>query len=504
MLFNHRVLIHIGLVLFASVSTIYLLLIGWNNALALDDYGYVSLVEENGVWGMMRMAYQGWQCRFSTFLVNGLVFLLFGRARNLIGVTILMLFLGWGVMALLFSGINRTYKLGIPVSIICLVSIIVVNVGIVSFLEPATFFWLCALNYTVSIWMTLLLIYALFFYVGNRLTRWILIVISSLYISGTAENYTPLVILVLGVVWVIRLVFVKGQTSQQKEVSVMLFTSLVIMGIGFLVMLLGPGNKNRLEGISEGSLAIASFTFSQILFRIIKGSAILLLREMSRMHFFLIMFPVFWGIGALYCKKSPTKEITTAHGVLVVALFLLFAIISVAACVVGIGWYAPPRAFGYLSFVMMGICAYLGVKLGMRYHKNSAAHRSSLMLFSLIGTMVFVVMIARDKPIIENYHDYVSSRNERIQENKENVDEGRQTNETPFVCQSFASQWRPNTYSLLRNCINRCLGKSKRYYEPQMVLMESTLSSDANDWRNRDLQNYYHAGFDIVCLDSTL
>ena len=74
-----RIITTICLSLFAIASTAYLLMLGWNNALSLDDYGYVFLVENNGVLGMMRMAYQGWQCRFSTFFVNGLVFLLFGR-----------------------------------------------------------------------------------------------------------------------------------------------------------------------------------------------------------------------------------------------------------------------------------------------------------------------------------------------------------------------------------------------------------------------------------------
>lgn len=498
---NKSIIITISLSLFAVVSTAYLLLLGWNNVLALDDYGYVSLVEDNGVWGMMCMAYQGWQCRFSTFLVNGLFFLLFGRAKNLIGVTILMLFLGWGITGLLFSGINRKYTLGIPLSIICLVSVITVNVGVVSFLEPATFFWLCALNYTISIWMTLLVIYALFFCNGNSYIRWSLAVISSLYISGTAENYTPLVILVLGIVWLVRLLYLKGKRSRQKETDIMLLVSLIIMGVGFLVMMYGPGNKNRLASLGDETMAIANLTFSQIILKTIKGSAILFLREFSRIHFFLIAFPIFYCIGAIFYNNRSSK-MTIAHGILVVALFVFFVIVSVAACVVGIGWYAPPRALCFMSFVMIGICAYLGIRLGAQSHKKEMVHRSALMVFCLVGTTVFVVMIARDKPLVEDYHDYVVSRNESIQEKTMNVNKGIETDETPFVCKSFESRWRSNTYSSMRNLINICLGKSKRYYEPHMILMESTLSQDSNDWRNRDLQNYYHAGFDIVCLDS--
>lgn len=498
---KNSIIITASLFLFAFVSTAYLLVLGWNNALALDDYGYVSLVEDNGVWGMMRMAYQGWQCRFSTFIVNGLVFLLFGRAKNLIGVTLLMLLLGWSIMGLLFSGINRKHELKIPNHIVILVSILAINVGVVAYLEPATFFWLCALNYTFSIWMTLLLIYALFYCDCNRFLRWGLVTLSSLYISGTAENYTPLVILVLGIVWVVRMLYMKGKTNQQKEVDLMLLVSLMIMGIGFLVMLLGPGNKNRLESLGEDTMALANLSLSQILLKTIKGSAILLLREFSRIHFYLILFPVFYGIGAMYCKERAPK-VTIAHGFLVLIAFVLFVVVSVAACVIAIGWYAPPRAYSYMSFIMMGVCAYLGICFGRQYHKNEKTIPTFMMLFAAAGTILFAGMIMRDKPIVEDYHHYVSSRNESIQEKKYNVERGIDSNETAFICYSFGGEWRLNSYSTLRNLVNVCLGKNKRYYEPQMILMESYLSPDANDWRNRDLQNYYHAGFDIICLDS--
>ena len=495
------IIITASLFLFAFVSTAYLLVLGWNNALALDDYGYISLVEDNGVWGMMRMAYQGWQCRFSTFLVNGLVFLLFGRAKNLIGVTLLMLLLGWSIMGLLFSGINRKYELRFPRHIVILVSILAINVGVAAYLEPATFFWLCALNYTFSIWMTLLLIYALFYCDCNRFLRWGLVAISSLYISGTAENYTPLVILILGIVWLVRLLYLKGKTNQQKEVDLMLLVSLIIMVIGFLVMLFGPGNKNRMESIGEDTMAIANLSLSQILLKTLKGSAILLLREFSRIHFYLILFPVFYYIGAMYCIDHAPK-VTIAHGLLVLIAFVLFVVVSVLACVIAIGWYAPPRAYSYMSFIMMGVCAYLGIRFGKQYHKNKKTISTFMMLFATAGTILFAGMILRDKPIVEDYHHYVSSRDESIQEKKNNVERGIETNETAFICHSFEGKWRLNSYSTLRNLVNVCLGKNKRYYEPQMILMESTLSPDANDWRNRDLQNYYHAGFDIVCLDS--
>ena len=119
----------------------------------------------------------------------------------------------------------------------------------------------------------------------------------------------------------------------------------------------------------------------------------------------------------------------------------------------------------------------------------------------LVLSIIVLVMFTRDYPMVKSYHDYVVERNTRIEEKvkRQGLSEGSQE---PFVCLPFGKTWKPTSYSTLRNAINVCLGKSRRFYEPQMLLMESELGSSPDDWRNLDVKNYFHADFDIVCVKS--
>ena len=320
-----------GLLIATVTSSFYLFMLGRYNVPALDDYGYVAMVEDDGLLSLISTTYNGWQCRFSTFFVNGLFWLAFGRASNLIWVTIIMLLSGWWVTWRLLMGLSRKYGLKAPRFVLWLVVVLTVNVGVLSYLEPATFYWLCALNYTISIWVTMLLVYAVFYCESKLWLRWILVLVSSLYISGTAENYTPLVIMVLGIVWLVRWIVQRKDGFWKSKENVMLLVSLVIMGIGFLVMLMGPGNKKRLGGDGmEGEMAIASLSLGKVMLTTAKASCILALRFLSRSYYFLLMLPVFIGFG-LSCEGELRERMSIRRTACVLGLLLLFFLVAVSA-----------------------------------------------------------------------------------------------------------------------------------------------------------------------------
>lgn len=479
-------------------STVYILMLGWFNVPTLDDYGYIYMVEEKGVWGMMVTAYNGWQCRFSTFLVNGTIMLLFGRAKNLIWVTLFMAVAGWLLSERLLSGIFRKYGMAVPRMQLISLAVLTTNVGIMSYLEPATFYWLSALNYTISVWMTMLLVYMLFYYEGRIWLRWVGVIVASLYISGTSENYTPMVILVLGVEWLICMIRQRKERPWEVKTNVMMFVSLLIMGVGFAVMLFGPGNGKRLGDGNEGEMAFRGLTIGDLIMTTAKASAILMLRLLSCSYCYLLLLPVFWEIGVIFGKHTGYRK--PFLGIIcTLTLLVLFVVVAVGACVAGMGWYAPPRSFSYMSFVLTIVGAIMALRTGARNSRKRLARWLSF-VSCLVLSIIVLVMFARDYPMVKSYHDYVVERNSKIEERVEiqGLSEGPQV---PFVCQPFGKKWKPTSYSTLRNVINVCLGKSHRYYEPQMVLMESELGSSPDDWRNIDVKIYFHADFDIVCIN---
>ena len=489
-----------GLLIATVVSSCYLLMLGRYNVPALDDYGYIAMVEEDGLLNLISTTYNGWQCRFSTFFVNGLFWLAFGRVNNLIWVTILLLLSGWWVTERLLRGVLRRHGLKAPRFVLWLVAVLTVNVGVLSYLEPATFYWLCALNYTISIWMTMLLVYAVFYCESKLWLRWILVLFSSLYISGTAENYTPLVILVLGIVWLIQWFVQRKDGFWKRKENVMLFVSLVIMGIGFLVMLLGTGNKNRLGGGVEGEMAFRGMSLGKVFLTTVKASCVLALRFLSKSYYYLLVLPIYIGLG-LSCEGNLRKRMSMKRTICVLGLLVLFFLVAVLGCVVGLGWYAPPRSFCYMSFVIIAVCALLGVCWGVAMPRKWGSWVLPSFAVVVISGMI-VVMCIRDMPVAKSYHDYVVNRNAQIEDWVVSSSTGATAPSEPFVCEPWGQRWRPTNYASLRNIINVCAGKQRRYYEPQMLLMESELSSDPNDWRNIGLKTYFHADFDIICIGS--
>lgn len=484
------------LLIAAICSSAYLLVLGWFNMPSLDDWGYIAMAEDEGLFGMIKTAYNGWQCRFSTFFVNGIIYLLFCRASNLVGVTIILLLSGWLIMERLLNGIFAQNHVGLDAGIRIPLAVLLINIGVMSYLEPATFYWLCALNYTLSIWAALLLCYSIFFCSAKGWMRWLMLLVSSLYISGTAENFTPLVLLVLGVTGVVR--FLKQRTGRQwmNRENAMIVVGCAIMLAGFLIMLAGPGNAKRIGG--DGQMKMFHLSPLGLAIKSVKASAILGLRFVSRSFYYLLLLPVFVGIGAL--AKGSIKLLSVRHIVMVIGLFFVFFLIAVTACVVGVGWYAPPRAFCYMSFVIMTVFAYLGIRLGMTL-KGKKYRLGLASAFAISVALFCVVKIDKDIPVVRTYHNYVALRNEGIVRQKLAVEKGDMCADIPYVCKPFGYRWSPNSYSILRNGINAVLGKANRIYEPYMLLMESELKEDPDDWRNVALKYYYHAPFDIVCKE---
>ena len=108
-----------------------------------------------------------------------------------------------------------------------------------------------------------------------------------------------------------------------------------------------------------------------------------------------------------------------------------------------------------------------------------------------ICTYFFVL----EYPMAKLYHDEVSARDNLI---KEEVARGRTE---PMYVESYTDNRYQSSYANMRNAMQKVLGKSKRYYEPQFMYMQSSLSVSPSDWRNDELMRYYHTQFDVIGWD---
>jgi len=471
----------------------YLLMTGWYNVPTLDDYGYIWQAEKN-FWDSIALPYVGWQGRFSTYFMNGIVYLLFGRAANLIGVTVLMLVIGYWLAGRLLGSVLQKYGYQVPQLLLWGAAVLAINIGAMAYLEPSTFFWLCALNYTFSTWMTLLLVYALWFSKNPKWLRWLEVVLAALYISGTAENFTPLVIMVLGLIWLFGLIRdTKSDSFKQAFADrKMLFTALAILCIGFLVMLLAPGNAKRAAGLDNTNpeaVAQWTFAFSPFVKHTVVATLVLLIRLLSRSLYYIALLPVFVYMG--YACKGKATEISGRKVLWAFAFVLGLIVVEVAACVYGTGYYAPPRANSFLSYVIVGVLAYMGVVWGSVI-KNGKWIGAATMVSCVLITISCICFIVQDQPRLKLYHDEVKAWHDRVERQKE------ASGKEMLVVPAYTMEREQNTYTSLRNGARKLMGKSPKYNEVNVLLMPATLGTNPADWRNLGVQRYFGIDFDIV------
>lgn len=468
----------------AICSTGYLLMLGWYNNLLLDDYGFVADVDQNGAWGLMVDIF-GWQSRFSAFYVLGWIFKIWGHASNLIGYTLLLLILGYCVIYYALHSITRIPHHWLLIGL----SVIITNVSIMSYFELSTFYWLCCAVYTLSSYAAITLITAIFFSQGKKWLRWLLVISSSLYICGGAENFTPVVIAGLGLVLVSQMITARSWSFWKTNQQQMILCSLLILIIGFFVVITGSGTSKRAQ-LFDSLGFMGHFELLPYLTALVKSSLVFLTRLLSRSLYFLVLFPIGVFVGTQMKESSNKISLKILMSAVIVLGIIL---LSNAASVYGIGWYAPLRAYSFVSFVISAVVLYWGILVGPRA-RNSVV--MGLFIASLMAIAAISVYSAKTEyPMVKEYRTLIQNTDALI---KEQVQSGR--SET-LIVEEITVPSIPNSYAILRSAMNCFAGKTdKSIAEPNTFFPYERfeLSIDPSNWKNKDLQNYYNAQFEIV------
>lgn len=478
----------IAFVIAIICSTAYLLMLGWYNNLLLDDYGFVAEVDRGGAYGLMKSAYFGWQSRFSAFYILGWILKIWGHASSLIGYTILLLLLGYGAVYYALNNISRVDNKFLLLG--C--AILTTNISIMAYLELSTFYWVCCALYTLSAYAAIMLFSAVFFSQGKLWTRWILVIICSLYICGGAENFTPIVTATLGLVLLYQMISNQTWRFWTTPQQQMILVSLVILCVGFLAVLLGPGTHSRENGMNgfAGNFAIIPYFV-----KLASALAVFTMRLLSRSLYYILLLPIGFIIGKN--MKYSTQYSNWKLVLLSLGVVLGVIVLSVAASVYGMGWYSPLRSYSFVSFVLAAWFIYLGSVFGSRF---------SLLTIDILVSLSSCLIVAyslyyyrQEKPLVKNYHEQIVELNATIQEQ---VNAGRTE---VLVIEPVTHSQILNTYALMRTAINKCLGKqSPKISEPATYFPyeQYELSIDPADWKNVDMQRYFNVHFDIISKEN--
>ena len=482
------------LVLAAVCSTAYLLMLGWFNTLSLDDYGFAVDLSHLSPWEWTKRQYMEWQGRFSSFLVSGYIFEIWGRSTSLFSWTVIHLLLGYAVAYLYIRDVLKVKYVVNRIAITVLVS----NITIMSVFEISTFYWLCCAGYFLVIYATLLLFYVLFVSKWKEWVNIIIAMVCALYISGSAENYTPLVLMILGVIWLVALIRDTKQSSFKDAFGKhwLLFAVCAILGLGFIAMVVAPGNKVRMAQ-GDGAMAGFMYQFNLVMFvkKTIIANVIFMLRVLSRSLYWIGVLPIFMFVGKLMQEnKVEILQVKLWKGIGFATLILLgFIFIAVTACVYGLGYYPPLRSMSFVSYAIVVYMTYVGCLIGNKMADKKGTIVDWLVAVCAVCWIAFAgYETCREYPEAKRYHGYVIERNEQIQQLAE-----AGSTETLYVDGFKCPEWR-NTYSYLRTAINKCVGSNKVVNEPYFPYMVTELDkNDPECFKNKDIRDYYQAQFDI-------
>ena len=468
----------------ALCSAIYLLMLGWYNVLTLDDYSSVASVDERGALGYVQNMYMTWQGRWSAFLIDAIYYKIWGHASNLVTFTMLQLAIGYVTVYYLFRKIIQEKNTIVLASI----SVLFVNLSILALQEISTFYWLCCPHYIVCVWAFIWLCILLFLIKDYQWWHIIPIVLLSLYLSGIAETFTPLVIMVLGIKWLFHIFKEKRYNIFRQLNDRYLTISLLILVAGFLIMVFAPGNAARVDSMSNNSF-IGHFVLSKFLLKWCKATVILFLRFISKSLYYVAIGIIATWIGYRHRNNLNLAAIVLdAKKVMCLSISLvLFFVISVAPCIYAMGWYAPPRSFSYMSFVFAFYAAWVGVSIGYQIKKGILIESTVILTSALICVCTLGWSI-QEQPGLSAYHSWVTDCQNDIRKKVQNRDD------SPYVIRNHTFPSKLNTYS--RMC--RMMGKNRVEYQYPYMIFE--VDKDPSHWKNQSLNQYYHANFEIKTI----
>lgn len=482
------VLAKVALICAAFCSTAYLLMLGWYNNLLLDDYGFVAEVDRGGAWGLMSNAYFDWQSRFSAFYVLGWILELWGHASNLIGYTVLLLVLGYAALYYALRYITAIQ----PKWLLCAVAMLITNVSVMAYFEISTFYWLCCALYTLSTYAAIVLFTAIFFSQGRLWARWLVVILCSLYLCGGAENFTPIIIAAFALALLYQMpanhTWRFWLTQQQR----MMLVSLIILCVGFVLVITGPGTSSRATG-GEMNGYMSHFAIIPYLSNLLKASAIFSMRLFSRILYFILLLPIGWLIGSLF-PAAKTRDSIGLPLLLSLACVLGILLISIAAPVFGMGWYSPLRSYSFVAFVVSALFIYWGTLMGQLFTKMHTA-RIALILSCVLISGFSIYSFRSEKSMVADYCAQIHNCHALIAEQM-------QLNRTePLQIPRVTHPEIPNSYAIMRMSINHMKGnKLPSIADPATYFPyeQFCLTTDSNDWRNQGIKHYHNAQFDIL------
>ncbi|GAB1414645.1 hypothetical protein MASR2M117_00510 [Paludibacter sp.] len=444
-----------------------------------DDLHFLWKLREMSIFDYVKDMYFDRSGRFMGYYINGLVFK-----------TILLTGKYWffpilfGIIGVILTIIGTKRLLKLNYGIIQINAVLLFyNLFVLTNIDFPVFFWLCAMSYYLLVPAMICLI-GLLLTKENNIFEWALMVVLTLFLGGGQEAFTPIVLFVFGVVllallrnnnWNFKL------TLQDIRVKKIIVIS-VVMIIALLVVIVAPGNYNRLTDTEQ-------FKQPETLVQYIRGFV-----QAIGMFFYFITFSIpYYAILSIVLFIAFGENIRQIIGsnkrqilIISIIVYSVYLLLSVFPSVYLWGGFGIQRNYTHLVFISM---LFFSFWMMLLLNKFLDKKHITLAISSIAGLIfLIVIMVVNIHSDSKSAKEYAKSVDGRII----NLIEIQANNTAQDSIVTVTPILKPYTTSVKYNVL-KVLGKTKNpkpvlYYTSDTDLSPNEYSYHFTKFYNFDFQ----------------
>jgi|GEM_PF-3075193 len=445
------------------------------NRLSQDDFLFMKAIENSGCFSFVKGAFLSQSGRFIGYFYNSILYSFIIKTGSIIYIPIFT----WIIIFLMFRFVLTNFLTSSSFLSFNL-SALFLNLFIITNFEFTAFYWICATFYYVQP----VLMLALFALVNqDKVSKFQYegLILFAVLISGSSEVFIPFCLLFL----LINLLYY--YIKHNKDLSLMILdnkvrriiVSMVIIFIGFVIVIIAPGNYNRAtEAIFHQPQSFAEFL------KISVQSFVLFIYLLAfKFPYYIILILISFIVGFQnrlnFGSKINLKRFLL-YSWLGYLIFIGLSVLPTAYLMSGFGFqriYTSTIFFSILFFVLQGFV--FGLKTNFVVKVDVMKRLIYINLLILIAVMI--VNIYMDIPNARKYSQSDKERTEFLLDLKKQNHKGLVKLSPLFI---------PYTYNL-----KYILLKEKQ----PMLYYLNEIEMDTAAYSNLCIKSYYELEFPI-CL----
>lgn len=468
--------INILLVTLNLLFLIYYFLLAFYSHPHYDDLHFMWRMNEMSIFEYVKEMYFSRSGRFAGYGLNGIIF----SVINFIGCyqfwPIIFYALGIFICWLAFKDYSKQIESKYLLNFI----FFFYNLYILINIDFAVFFWYCAMAYYLFGPICCLMIN----YLNKKILKWyenLLLLLLSIYIGGSLESFTPIVLLLMFINGLYYLNINKWnikETWKLAQVRRIVYVAVILL-VSLLIVVIAPGNYLRLSDTTQFVQPVGLIGWFNALFT----ANITYFYFMSfYLPYMFVLFAISYMIGSYYKSKVRLGSIKVV--VILFAFILIYTFISSIPNVFLYGGFGIQRTYTHCVFMLLLFVSLSGYILGC----NNSLKILPYNILSTIGVISLIIIMSiniyKDIPIAKEYSDAVNSRIDYLKELQETE------NTMTVIIKELPS---PNVHDVKYNILS-LLGKKTD--KPSLYYI-----SDADTIPNEyeyHLKRVYNLDFDFV------